>query len=561
VGSGTSAGGRLASRSRAGVAVLGLVALAATLAVIVAGCGGSGSGGSADRSSTLEVTYVAFPDYLDPSLSYSLEGWSAMWETYVPLLTYVHADGAAGTKVVPGLARAMPKIGDGGHTYTLFLRKGLRYSDGTPVRASDFRSTIERVLAMNSPATPFYTDIVGAERFAETKRGGIAGIRTDDATGRIVIHLVRPRSTFTNELAMLFAAPLPPDTKREDLSGDPPPGTGPYEIVSSHPGQGWEYRRNPEWAKRDGPLLPRVPSGHYAAIDVKVITNPETAVNDVESGKIDWMEEPPPTDRYVELRERFEGSQLLVTQQIDVYYFWMNVNKPPFDDLRVRQAVNYATDPAALERLYAGQLRATQQVLPAAMPGHVTLHLYPHDMAKARELIALAEPTHLKLTVWTDDFGPNKQAGEYYEGVLRELGFEPTLKVVPAANYLTIIGNGSTPDLDTGWADWFIDYPHPNDYFEPQLSGASIEPIGDSNYSRLNDPEINREIAKLDREPLGPRQEAAYARLDRDVMEEAPWAPFGSLTLTTFVSEEIDLSKVVVSPVYGQDLASFAPHG
>ncbi len=237
----------------------------------------------------------------------------------------------------------------------------------------------------------------------------------------------------------------------------------------------------------------------------------------------------------------------------------MNVNVAPFDDLRVRRAINYAIDPAALERIYAGQLRATQQILPVAMPGHREFTPYPHDMAKARELIAAADPTERHVTVWTDDYGPNKQAGIYYEGVLRELGFDPTLKIIPAANYTTVIGNGSTPNLDTGWADWFIDYPHPNDYFEPQLSGESIVPTADSNYSRFDDPAINRQIAKLDREPLGPRQEAAYARLDREVMAQAPWAPFGSTTMTTFVSSAIDLDKLVVSPVYGQDLATFAP--
>ncbi|MBS1889458.1 MAG: ABC transporter substrate-binding protein [Actinobacteria bacterium] len=551
---GTSFGRRSGKRSRR--AAPWLLALVAA-GLLVAGCGGSGE--SDAPPSTLEVTYAAFPDYLDPSLSYSLEGWSAMWETYVPLLTYAHADGAAGAKLIPGLARALPRIGDGGHTYTLFLRKGLRYSDGTPVRASDFRATIERVIAMNSPATPFYTDIVGAERFAKTKRGGIAGIEADDATGRIVIHLVHPRSTFTNELAMLFAAPLPAGTPHKDLSGSPPPATGPYVIVASKPGRGWEYRRNPQWAKANGPRLPQIPPGHYDAIDVQVISNPETAVNEVLRGKIDWMEEPPPPDRYAELSERFAGSQLLTTPQIDVYYFWMNVHKPPFDDVRVRRAVNYAIDPAALERIYGGQLHATQQVLPAAMPGHRPFRPYPHDMAKARALMAAANPRTRKVTVWTDDYGPNKQAGEYYEGVLRELGLQPTLKVVPAANYTTIIGNASTPNLDTGWANWFMDYPHPNDYFQPQLSGESITPTATSNYSRFDDPAINRQIAKLDTEPLGPRQEAAYAHLDRQVMRQAPWAPFGSLALTTFVSSAIDASKVVVSPVYGQDLASFAP--
>ncbi len=549
--------GRLVARTRGRACALLAIAAVAALALGVAGCGGSGR--TTGGASTLKVTYAAFPDYLDPSLSYTLEGWSAMWETYVPLLTYAHADGAAGTKLIPGLARSLPKIGDGGRTYTLFLRKGLRYADGTPVRASDFAATIERVLAMNSPATPFYTDIVGAERFAKTKHGRIAGIEADDRSGRIVIHLVRPRSTFANELAMLFAAPLPPGTRRTDLSGSPPPGTGPYEIVAAKPGRGWEYRRNPQWAKANGKLLPQIPSGHYGTIEVKVISNPETAVNEVEGGRIDWMEEPPPPDRFPELRRRYEGTRLLTTPQIDLYYFWMNVNQPPFDSLRVRRAVNYAIDPAALERIYAGQLRAIQQILPRAMPGHRAYAPYPHDLAKARALIAAAKPRVRKVTVWTDDYGPNKQAGEYYEGVLRELGFEPTLKIIPAANYATVIGNGTTPDLDTGWANWFMDYPHPNDYFQPQLSGASITPTADSNYSRFDDPAINRRIAKLDTEPLGPRQEAAYARLDRDVMRQAPWAPFGSLTLTTFVSAAIDLEKLVVNPVYGQDLASFAP--
>jgi peptide/nickel transport system substrate-binding protein len=532
-------------------------ALIVATALLLAGCGGSDEDSA--PSSTLDITFASFPDYLDPSLSFSLEGTTAMWETYVPLLTYKHADGAAGTELIPGLARALPKISKDRRTYTLFLRKGLEYSDGTPVRASDFRSTIERVIAMNSPGTSFYSDIVGAEAFAKNKKGGIPGIETDDASGRIVIHLVKARSTFSNELAMLFAAPLPAGTKRKDLSGDPPPGTGPYVITSSKPGGDWDYARNPVWAKTNGPLLPQIPDGHYDNIDVHVIRNAETAVNEVIHGRLDWLEEPPPPDRYQELSDKYEGTQLLVSPQIDVYYFWMNVKQPPFDDLRVRQAVNYALDPAALERIYGGMMKGVQQILPAAMPGHKTIHPYPYDLKKARELIAAADPPEREVTVFTDDYAPNKQAGEYYESVLREIGLKPSLKVVPAANYTTIIGNESTPDLDTGWAAWYMDYPHPNDYFAPQLSGESILPTLSSNYSRFDDPAITKKIAQLGTEPLGPEQEAAYAKLDQETMAQAPWAPFGTAEMITFVSSGIDLEKLVVSPVFGQDLATFQP--
>jgi peptide/nickel transport system substrate-binding protein len=533
--------------------------LIAALALSVAACGGSSNNGSSPASSTLQVTYASFPDHLDPSLSYTIEGLSAMWETYVPLLTYQHEDGSAGTELIPGLARAMPQVSDGNRTYTLYLRKGLKYSEGTPVRASDFPATIERVFVLNSPGSPFFTDIVGAEKFAKTKEGGISGIEADDKTGRIVIHLVKPRSTFLNELATLFAAPLPADTPRKDLSADPPPGTGPYVIASSKPGDDWTYKRNPEWAKVNGPRLSGIPDGYYDNIDVKVIRNAEIAVNEVIKGKVDWMEEPPPADRFQELSDRYKGTQLLVTPQIDVYYFWMNVTQPPFDNVEVRRAVNYAVDPAALERIYGGMLKGVQQVLPEAMPGHKTFELYPHNLQKAREMIAAADPAEREVTVWTNDYPANRQAGEYYEDVLRRIGLQPTLKVISTDNYTTLIGNKSTPHLDTGWAAWYMDYPHPNDYFAPQLSGENILPTGNSNYSQFDDPAINRKIAKLGTEQLGPKQEAAYAELDREVMEQAPWAPFGTTEMITFISSAIDPEKLVVSPVYGQDMATFQP--
>ena len=117
---------------------------------------------------TLKGTYASFPDYLDPQLSYTAEGWTAMYDTYIPLLTYKPTPAAtAGSEVIPGLAKSLPKITNGGKTYTLFLRKGLKYSDGTPVKASDFTYAVERLFKLNSGGSPFYTDIVGAEKFAE----------------------------------------------------------------------------------------------------------------------------------------------------------------------------------------------------------------------------------------------------------------------------------------------------------------------------------------------------------------------------------------------------------
>jgi peptide/nickel transport system substrate-binding protein len=178
-------------------------------------------------------------------------------------------------------------------------------------------------------------------------------------------------------------------------------------------------------------------------------------------------------------------------------------------------------------------------------------------MAKAKALIAQANPSDREITVWTDNLSPNDAAGEYYEGVLRELGFDTKLKIVNADNYFTLIGNLSTPDLDTGWTNWFEDYPHPNDFIQPLLAGSSIAPTNNTNLARIDDPKLNAKIEELSTQPLGPKQEKEYAALDKAYMEQAPWAPYGNRRLSLFVSSDIDFDKVIWNPTFSGDLTSF----
>ena len=539
------------------IAVLALAAVA-TLGLVSCGGGSSSTSGGGKKGGTLNATYASFPDYLDPQLSYTAEGWTAMADVYIPLLTYKHAEGTEGSEVIPGLAKEMPKISKDEKTYTLFLRPGLKYSNGEPVKASDFTYAVERCIKLNSGGSVFYTSAIkGAEKFAETKSGGIPGIKTNDKTGEIKIELEKPRGTFTNELGLMFVAPIPQKTPMEDLSANPPPATGPYMITKSQPGQGWEYARNPQWAKVNSKAMPEYPSGNIDGAKITIVRNPQTQVNDIEQGRYDWMQNPPPASRYAQVKEKYEGSQFKVVPTISVYYFWMNTTKPPFNNVKVRQAVNYAINPAALERVYAGQIKASHQVLPEGMPGRKTIDLYPYNMAKAKEMIEEAHPSDMNITVWTDTESPNKEAGEYYEGVLKELGFNTKLKEINADNYFTVIGNRSTPDLDTGWSDWFQDYPHPNDFFQPLLAGESILDTNNGNFAEINEPSLNNEISRLREQQLGPEQEEKYAALDKKYMELAPWAPYGQRTLSTFVSSAINLESVIFNPTFGHYLTSF----
>jgi len=233
----------------------------------------------------------------------------------------------------------------------------------------------------------------------------------------------------------------------------------------------------------------------------------------------------------------------------------MNTQAPPFNDVRVRQAVNYAIDPAALSRIFGGRLHPSQQILPPGMPGYEEYTLYPGpNMDKANQLLAEANPSDKDITVWTDDEPDRKRIGAYYQDLLKQLGFNADLKIIGGDIYFTTIGNLKTPNLDTGFSDWFQDYPHPNDFFSPLL--GSVLPTNNNNYSQVDIPELTKQIDELDKQQLSD-VESQYAELDKAYMEQAVWAPYGNERFTTFVSNRVNFDAVVHSLLFNHDYSSF----
>jgi peptide/nickel transport system substrate-binding protein len=504
---------------------------------------------------SLRGSVSAFPDYLDPQLASYQDGWMAMYNTYIPLLTYRHAAGKAGSKIIPGLAKGLPRLSDRGKTYTLYLRRGLKYSNGRQVKASDFKATIVRLFKLRSEGAPYYSEIVGAERFWSKRRGGIAGITANDRTGKIVIRLIEPRNEFTSLLALPFAAPVPSGTEARDLTSHPPPATGPYTIARSSRGRSWSYARNPAWSK-NGRLMPQLPSGHVNRISVRVIHKPSDRIRAVEDGNVDWTSGWLANGQYAELKGRYDRSRLRDEPTLSTEFFWMNTRRAPFNDPRVRAAVNFAVDRSVLRKIYGDELLPTYQILPPGMPGYKKLVLYPHSMIGARRLIAEAHPSDRKVTIWSDGESEERRACAYYRDVLRELGFTVHLKVVKTARYYAAIGKTSTPDLDTGLGNWLADYPHPNDFFEPLLASWSIFPTFNENLAQIDNWTLDSTIIALG-EKRGAIPERAYAALDRAYTALAPWIPYGTPTIPLFVSKSVPFRQVIWSPSFGADLTSF----
>jgi peptide/nickel transport system substrate-binding protein len=541
--------------------ILAIASIIALAAFGASACGSkSGESSSGGKGGEMTAVLTSFPDYVDPQLSYTVEGWAVLWNVYTPLLTYKHAKGKDGTQVVPGLATDMPEISPDGKTYKLKLRPNMKYSDGTPIKASDFTYAIQRLFKADSGGSVFYDVIVGAKEYADGKAQTISGIKTDDNTGDITITLTDPNGTFENILGLMFAAPVPPTTPLDkDATNNPPPSSGPFMISKVDAPRTLTMERNPNFKTVKDAGATEVADANVDKIVVSENKNNSAQVTDVEQNKVDYMLDPPIADRLGEVKAKF-SDRFRLEDSINTYYFFMNTERAPFNDIKVRQAINYAVDPEALNRIFGGRMHASQQILPPGMPGYQEYKLYPGpDMAKAKALIAEANPADKDITVWTDDEPDRKRIGEYYHDLLTQLGFNATLKVVAGDVYWSTVGNQSTPDMDTGFADWFQDFPHPDDFFRPLLHGDSILPTNSNNLSRVNIPPNNAKADELLTKLIGDGGvEDQYAALDKAYMEQAVWAPYGNEQFATFLSERMDFDKSYHHLLFNQDFTSFA---
>jgi peptide/nickel transport system substrate-binding protein len=559
------------NRSRITVALTALTATAA----FAAGCGSSGSDSASSGSSgssssagttagdtsgiqtggTLKAVDAAFPDYLDPALAYTADGWDSLWSAYTPLLTYEHASGANGSKVVPGLAEALPTISADGLTYKLKLRSGVEYSDGTTVKASDFKHTVERVLNLESGGASFYEGIVGAKAYEKAGKssGDISGITTDDATGDITVKLVKADPQFTYKLAMDFVGLVPSSTPFQNETKSPPPSAGAYMVNQVTPGQGWSLVRNPHFKP-----LPNVPAAYADEIDVSVVKNQRAAATDLVANKIDFYYDPAGPDTLQILRAGAKG-RYVQNASNSVYYEFLNTKIAPFNNLQARQAVNFAVNKTAIARLFGGLLSPTCNFLPPGVIGYQKLNPCPYgdpvtsqgDLVKAKALVTQSGTAGQSVTVWGDDKDPSPQVTAYYADLLNKIGYKAKVKIVDAADYFQTIGNATTK-AQAGFADWFQDFPHAADFMF-LVQSASIQPTNNQNFSNVADPKLDALIAAGNKVVDPTQAVSQYAAADKYIEDQAYGVTYGNRINPGAFSSRIDTGKVVFHPVYDYD--------
>jgi peptide/nickel transport system substrate-binding protein len=521
-----------------------LVLLVVGLVVIAAGCGGSSKKSSSStpaagkKGGTLITLANAAPSGSpDPQVNYTLQEWQFLILTHDGLVGFKRAGGKAGNQLVPDLATSIPKPTNGGKTWKFTLRKGIKFSNGQTLTGADVKATFERLFKIgDSPnAGSWYNAIEGGDACVKTPKTCdlSKGVVVNGNT--ITFHLARPDPEFLQQLAMPFAFILPASTPAHNLN-IPPPGTGPYKWVQYAPNKQMKIVRNPnfkEWSKD------AQPEGLPDTIVQKFGLTVESEVTQVENGQADFIanSDQIPADRLNELSTKYP-KQVHIETLTATFYFAFNTRIPPFNNLQARKAVNYATDRAALVKIYGGPKLNTPtcQVLPPQFPGYKPYCPYTKnpgsgkwtapDMAKAKQLIAASGTKGATVKVNTDTTEADKALGQYFIGLLRDLGYNTRQQFLSNSIQYSFVQN-SKNNVEFAFSDWYQDYPAASDFLNILLGCGSFHP--NSNSSPNIAEFCNKGIqAKMNQaEKLGVTDTSAankiWAQVDKEVTDQAPW--------------------------------------
>ena len=501
-------------------------------------------------------------DTLDPAASTSVDLAPPRFfgMTNDGLVTLDHVSGSNGTRLVPDLATELPLPSHHGRTYLFHLRPGLRYSTGVLVKPADVRHSFERLFLLGSAGAATFDLIRGAQRCApahspcDLSRGIVA----DNRRGTVTFRLRRPDPDFLDKLTLTYADVLPSSTPRHEAT-QPLPATGPYRLASYAPGHQARLIRNPyfrEWSAA------AQPDGYPDEIVVRLGVGPAAVAPSIRQGTADFADDfggSIPADT-------LHSGRLRVHPLLGTGYLFLNVHAPPFDDLRVRRALNYAFDRRLVVDAYGGPRTAvpTCQVLPPGMPGYRPYCPYTRDatagdytgpdLETARRLVAASHTRGMKVTVW-DVASPGNDAGESREAVaaLRRLGYAARLRLLPDSTFGTYTNDSRNHAqiIDGGWT---ADYPSPDNLLNKLTCSYFVpgNPVATSNASEFCRPRFDRRVARADTLQASDQVAAASAlfeRLDHRLTDLAIWVPTVTPNAGDLVSHRI--GNYHYNPVWG----------
>ena len=511
-----------------------IVTLAAAVVILgaAAGCGSQTSSTSPSKGpvqgGTLSIEVSADPVGLDPATTLDNDSGYVLGTLYDGLTSY----GVGNTKVEPGLATSW-QITNGGKTYIFNLRKGVKFSDGTPFNSQAVAFWIDHMINPKNP--DYYGNLKGAETFVPFTWGNVTGTQVLGPY-KIAINMSQPNGEFLADLAMVWNGVTSPKMLKTygTDAWQHPSGTGPFTFVRWVKGQYIEVKANPNyWGGKP----------HLSEILFKIIPDQSTQLLSLKTGAINILTDVAPSE--IPTIKAAKNLKLIAEPGLDDNYISLPVQTPPFNNPLVRQAVNYAVNKQAIDQhLYGGYAQVMNSPLPTVAFGYdKSIPAYPYNVQKAKQLMQQAgygKGFSFTMDVYNNARGYNPIGGPELavaiQSYLKAIGINLQLNVLDPSTWLAQARSNSFNKMSL--AGWTGDNGDPDDMISPLFNGNAFLT---GNFSHYSNPTVNQDFAKALLTSNQSQRAAYYDQIQKTIMKDAP-AIFLNYT---------DLMRATTSNVHG----------
>jgi len=466
------------------------------------------------------------PPTMDPHLSGDATSAEYVVEIYSGLMAYDQD-----LNLIPDVAESY-EVSDDGLVYTFKIREEARFQDGKPIRAEDFKWSFERACdpaTGSATADTYLGDIIGCRDKLQGQADEVEGVQVvDDLTLQLTID--EPKGFFLAKMTYPTAYVL--DQANVEGSSDwatKPNGSGPFKLDTFAPNEGAIIlAKNDNYYRDPQPILERV---------VYVVGNPINPMTGYEEGldrlglsdatydavQIGTANLPRVTDPNNPISDEFAS-----TNALSVFYVGFNVDKPPFDDVKVRQAFNLALNKGRMvDVIFQGTTPVANGIVPPNMPGYQNPDLsdYEFDPEQAFDLVAessyedVSELPEITLHV----SGAGGEVGPVVESMLQSweenLGVEVNVEQVPWPEFLTDLNDPKNP-YQMYQLGWIADYPDPQNFLEILFHSDSSQ-----NHGHYSNPEVDALLDQARGSLDSEERLALYQQAEQMILDDAAWIP------------------------------------
>lgn len=445
---------------------------------------------------------------LDPAIVTDGESFRVTENVYDTLLTFGEQD----TTVQPSLAKEWT-VSEDGLTYTFTLEEGVTFHDGTAFNADAVVQNFERWAAGSAEQFYYYNSM-----FMSEGESVIASVEAQDDT-TVVFTLTRPQAPFLKNIAMSpFAIASP---AAFDQLEDNPVGTGPFKFVEWKRNDSITLEKNTAFWKDGLPKLDRV--------IFRAIPDNSARLNALTTGEIDIADGINPSDA-TSIQSNSE-LQLIERPSMNIGYLGLTNNRAPFDDVKVRQAVNHAIDKQTIiDAFFQGYAEPAVNPMPSTISGYnEDIAGYEYDPEKAKALLAEAGYNGEEFELWAmpvpRPYMPDGQkVAEAIQKNLEDVGMKAKIVTYEWATYLEKAKNGEADAFLLGWTG---DNGDADNFLYTLLDKDNI---GSNNYAYYSSDEAHTLLVQAQSEVDEDKRNELYKQAQVIIHEDAPWVPLAHST-------------------------------